>query len=311
MTANVKQQLNYATSTIARVISDHTLRMTIISQKKTMSVKETRNAFQFLSTETLFQDADNFATKTVDSFETCEKIPTGHNISRKIKAGILIPPSLSEKFLRNFGTTKIMVTKTAPVYLAAILEFIIEKILSSSVQYAKTDERIRLTIRDVEMAVKSCPDINIFLDKLGITFIGGGVVPEIHHSLLLKKPRKKKAENSQKKRRFRPGTVSIREIKRIQKTSNCLTFAKLPFERLVRQILTKFKDLKCSKEVFIVIQYYIEQFMVKLLHDANLAAIHGGRVKITPADVFFITDLRGYQRVDSTPYQVTTTDTCG
>ena len=41
-----------------------------------------------------------------------------------------------------------------------------------------------------------------------------------------------------KKRRFRPGTVALREIRRCQKLSDLL-ICKLPFQRLVREITGK------------------------------------------------------------------------
>ena len=49
--------------------------------------------------------------------------------------------------------------------------------------------------------------------------------------------------------RFRPGTVSIREIKKLQKGSNCLILAKFPFEKLIRSILYNIsgKNIKISK----------------------------------------------------------------
>jgi len=37
--------------------------------------------------------------------------------------------------------------------------------------------------------------------------------------------------------------------------------------------------MKISKEVFIILQYNIEQYIIDILRDANLTAIHSGRVK--------------------------------
>jgi len=52
--------------------------------------------------------------------------------------------------------------------------------------------------------------------------------------------------------------------------------------------------MKISKDVFIVLQYYIEQFIVDFLRDANSAAIHSNRVKLMPMDIAFICNLRKY-----------------
>ena len=76
--------------------------------------------------------------------------------------------------------------------------------------------------------------------------------------------------------------------------SNCLTFAKFPFERVVRGIVNKNNSsMKISKDVFIILQYYIEQYVVDILKDANMAAIHAGRVKLMLTDIEFICNLRG------------------
>ena len=51
--------------------------------------------------------------------------------------------------------------------------------------------------------------------------------------------------------------------------------------------------MKISKDVFIIIQYFIEQYVVGILKDANAAAIHAGRVKLMITDIEFISSLRG------------------
>ncbi|OTF78070.1 hypothetical protein BLA29_012337, partial [Euroglyphus maynei] len=52
----------------------------------------------------------------------------------------------------------------------------------------------------------------------------------------------KDGEKSQmKKRRYRPGTISLREIRRYQATTHHL-IPRLPFQRLVREIAQNLKD---------------------------------------------------------------------
>jgi len=310
ITANAKQQLNSAVCIFAKIVSDKVSHLTTIAKKKTMSVKEVENATNLLLTGKLLSGTIAHGAESIEKFESGE---TKHS-SRQDKAGILFPPSIAEKFLRNFGLSKIMVTKTTPVYFASVLEYFVIQILVNASRIAKENNRVRLTIRDLELAVRTDLDLSILFGRCKLSFVGGGVLPQIHESLLNKKPRKKRKntkvlENSssdvKKGHRFRPGTVSLREIRKFQKVSNCLTFAKFPFERLVRGIVNKYKsDMKISKEVFIIIQYYIEQFVVDLLRDSNSAAIHSGRVKLMSVDITFITGLRRYQAVDTAPYKV-------
>jgi histone H3 len=297
ITANAKQQLNSAICSIARFLASRATNLVFISKKKTMSVKEISNAVKLTMSESFSEIATKYAEEAVEKFTNVDMKHT----SRQDKAGILFPPSISEKFLRNFGFTKIMITRSSPVYFASILEFIVSDIILLASKLAKENNHVRITIRDLEMVVRTNTDLSHLFETCKISFIGGGVVPQIHESLLNKKPRKKRTKTEteepdiKKSHRFRPGTVSLREIRKFQKTSNCLTFAKFPFERFVRSIVNKYNDgMKISKDVFIVLQYYIEQFVVDFLRDANSAAIHSGRVKLMPGDISFICNLRKY-----------------
>jgi histone H3/H4 len=53
-------------------------------------------------------------------------------------------------------------------------------------------------------------------------------------------------------------------------------------------VKSKGKDVKMSKQVFSIIQYHLEAYIVGILHRSNLAAVHAGRVKLLPDDIDFI-----------------------
>ena len=282
ITSNSKQQLNSIICLIAKNISLTTINLTQIAKKKTLSEKEVSNSIKVIFPEKLSNKIIDFAEKTIKTFENDEK---QKGTSRQDKAGIIFPPAQSEKFLRDFGYSKIMVTSFAPIFLACSLEFFTEEILKESVLSAKNNKRIRITIRDLEMGVRNNKDLNSLFIKENMSFLGGGVKPYIHVSLLKKHKKKQKKqeqkEGDKKKHRFRPGTVSLREIKKYQKLSNCLTYAKFPFEKIVRKIVKeKLKEdntMKISKEVFTILQYYVEQKLIGILKQANFAAIHAGK----------------------------------
>jgi histone H3/H4 len=294
ITCNSKQQLNSCMCIITREISRMVIKLTEIAKKKTMSDKEVSNAVGIMFSGDLATNSIREGEKSVSKFN--EKTSKGS--SRQGKAGIIFPPSIAEKFLRNFGYSKIMVTSTAPVFLASVLEYLATEILILSSKSATNNKRIRITIRDIQLSIGEDKELSDLFKSLNVSLIGGGVIPYIHPTLISKKPRKKKkivdSKNGIKKpHRFRPGTVALREIKKFQKTSNCLIFAKFPFERLVRSIVKTKKDgMKISKDVFIIIQYYIEQYIVDILKDANNAAIHAGRVKLMRSDIEFICNIR-------------------
>ena len=83
------------------------------------------------------------------------------------------------------------------------------------------------------------------------------------------------------RRRYRPGTVALREIRRYQKTTNLL-IRKLPFQRLVREIAQQFNmDLRFQSTALLAIQEAAEAYLVALFEDTNLCAIHAKRVRVS------------------------------
>merc|ERR1712000_59754 len=83
-----------------------------------------------------------------------------------------------------------------------------------------------------------------------------------------------------KPHRYRPGTVALREIRRYQKSTELL-LRKLPFQRLVREIAQDFKtDLRFQSSAVMALQEASEAYLVGLMEDTNLCAIHAKRVTI-------------------------------
>ncbi|EFJ13679.1 hypothetical protein SELMODRAFT_171192 [Selaginella moellendorffii] len=96
------------------------------------------------------------------------------------------------------------------------------------------------------------------------------------------------------KRRFKPGTVALREIRRFQKSYELL-LRPLPFARVVREITNVFSSevSRWTAEGLIALQEAAEDYLVHLFEDTNLCAIHGKRVTIMPKDLHLARRLRG------------------
>ena len=106
-----------------------------------------------------------------------------------------------------------------------------------------------------------------------------------------KAPRKQLATEAakdsapRKPRRYRPGTVALREIRRYQKSTDLL-IRKLPFQRLVRELALSFRaDLRFQKAALMALQEAAESYLVTLFEDTNLCAIHAKRVTIMNKDI--------------------------
>mmetsp|Transcript_11159 Transcript_11159/g.18236 ORF Transcript_11159/g.18236 Transcript_11159/m.18236 type:complete len:135 (+) Transcript_11159:79-483(+) len=102
------------------------------------------------------------------------------------------------------------------------------------------------------------------------------------------------ASPAAKPRRYRPGTVALREIRKYQK-STALLIRKLPFARLVKGIAQSFaNDFRWQAKAIEALQEAAEAYLTHLFEDANLCAIHAKRVTIMPRDMQLARRIRGY-----------------
>ncbi len=93
------------------------------------------------------------------------------------------------------------------------------------------------------------------------------------------------AGSVKKTRRYRPGTLALRDIRRYQRSTQLL-IPRLPFQRLVRDISAKWKpDFRFQSSAMMAIQEATEAYVVALFEDTNLCAIHAKRVTIMPKDI--------------------------
>jgi histone H3 len=109
-----------------------------------------------------------------------------------------------------------------------------------------------------------------------------------------------------KPRRYRPGTVALREIRRYQRSTELL-IRKTPFQRLIKEIAEGIKlDLRFQSAAISALQEAAEAYIIGLFHgihlthtylivDSNQCAIHAKRVTIKPKDLQLARRLRGEQ----------------
>ena len=164
ITSNAKQQLNNLLIIIAKLITEKTLYLVEVSKKKTISVKELENSVGILFSGELKNVIIEEGKKSVIKFrENIDEEKKGFSVQNKI--GIIFPPSMCEKFLRKFGNSNIMITVESPVYLASVLEYISAEILDLSSSIASAHNRIRITVRDLEIAIRTDYEFNSFFNK--------------------------------------------------------------------------------------------------------------------------------------------------
>lgn len=88
-------------------------------------------------------------------------------------------------------------------------------------------------------------------------------------------------------RRARKGMGALRNIRFYQRQSDCVYFTKTAFVRLVkhRLSLVSTEAWRFNKVALDQLQVFLESHVVRILENANLAAIHAKRETVMPKDV--------------------------
>jgi len=96
------------------------------------------------------------------------------------------------------------------------------------------------------------------------------------------------------RRRYRPGTRALLEIRKFQKSSHLL-IPKLPFSRVVREVCSKIcsADMRFQSAAILALQEASEAYLVTLLEDTMLCAIHAKRVTVMAKDMQLARKIRG------------------
>jgi histone H2A len=114
----------------------------------------------------------------------------GKSTSRSAKAGLQFPVGRIGRFLKK-GKYATRVGAGAPVYLAAILEYLTAEILELAGNAARDNKKTRIVPRHIQLAVRNDEELNKLFGS--VTIAQGGVLPNIHSVLLPKKSKKEKA----------------------------------------------------------------------------------------------------------------------
>ncbi|XP_034994819.1 histone H2A.J [Zootoca vivipara] len=125
--------------------------------------------------------------------------------SRSSRAGLQFPVGRVHRLLRR-GHYAERVGAGAPVYLAAVLEYLTAEILELAGNAARDNRKTRIVPRHVQLAVRNDEELSRLLGR--VTIAQGGVLPNIPAALLPRKagtggaasgaaPRKKATQASQ------------------------------------------------------------------------------------------------------------------
>ncbi len=104
--------------------------------------------------------------------------------TRSARAGLQFPVGRMHRLLRKGNYAK-RVGGGAPVYLAAVLEYLSAEILELAGNAARDNKKTRIIPRHLQLAIRNDEELNKLLS--GVTIAQGGVLPNIQSILLPKK----------------------------------------------------------------------------------------------------------------------------
>ena len=110
--------------------------------------------------------------------------------SRSNRAGLQFPVGRIHRLLRK-GNYAERVGAGAPVYLAAVMEYLAAEVLELAGNAARDNKKTRIIPRHLQLAIRNDEELNKLLS--GVTIAQGGVLPNIQAVLLPKKTEKKAA----------------------------------------------------------------------------------------------------------------------
>eukprot|EP00731_Ephydatia_muelleri_P002523 Em0001g2523a len=104
--------------------------------------------------------------------------------SRSARAGLQFPVGRVHRLLRQ-GNYAERIGAGAPVYLAAVMEYLAAEILELAGNAARDNKKQRINPRHLQLAIRNDEELNKLL--AGVTIAQGGVLPNIQSVLLPKK----------------------------------------------------------------------------------------------------------------------------
>uniref|UniRef100_A0AAX7UFB9 Macro domain-containing protein n=1 Tax=Astatotilapia calliptera TaxID=8154 RepID=A0AAX7UFB9_ASTCA len=142
-------------------------------------------------------------------------------LSRSARAGVIFPVGRMMRYLR-IGTHKYRIGMGAPVYMAAVIEYLAAEILELAGNAARDNKKGRITPRHIKLAVANDEELNQLLR--GVTISNGGVLPRIHPELLSKKRGGRVKVDSQ-------ASVTDKQEERLKSKKPTKTFKKVKGKR--------------------------------------------------------------------------------
>lgn len=281
---HITKQGLVAMDRLLRVVAEQLVdKVLMFNDKKTITSMEIVTALRLMCNEEISKGAIFFANNKLMKFQESEEerknSKENKSVSRESRCGLTFSVSAAEKYVRKFDLIDMNVSSNSSIYLAAILEYLCNYIFSKTIVITTEQKKVNITVRHIFLAVSNDTNLS-FIKDIGITFLECGVEPE---NIVCKRRGPKSC----------PGSKTAMNIRTLQKGSDML-LQHAPFNRLVREIVSKLKHLESpryTKEFFYYLQAYSEYKLIELMRNSNKIANHSERETVYAKDINLVLSL--------------------
>ena len=181
ITEDAKSQTNYFLNVLAEEIIDEVVKILnrVYKMKKkrspdrkTISSRDIQSAIRIILPGSLAKHAISEGTKAVTKYTSASSWSDyspnkrSKKSSKAGKAGLQFPPSRIKTLMKN--QTRQRIGDGAPVYLAAVLEYISAELLELSGNNARNRGKTRISAEDLAKAIENDEELDTLANKLDL-----------------------------------------------------------------------------------------------------------------------------------------------
>ncbi len=151
-------------------ISDDIRKLCVYSGKNTIGKEDVKLVTTFIMRDPLLSKLLDYNDERLNDYN--ESVNNKHKndtpMRREKRANLILPVSLVEKYLTNFGKSKLRISKNTPVYFTSTIQFVLTHILQLSLNYDNTHKTMKA--RDLFMSGEEDVNIKELYDRYNVTF---------------------------------------------------------------------------------------------------------------------------------------------
>ncbi|XP_055539909.1 histone H2A-like [Wyeomyia smithii] len=197
--------------------------------------------------------------------------------SRSSRAGLQFPVGRIHRLLRK-GNYAERVGAGAPVYLAAVMEYLAAEVLELAGNAARDNKKTRIIPRHLQLAIRNDEELNKLLS--GVTIAQGGVLPNIQAVLLPKKTAPKTSGKAAKKSGKAQKNITKGDKKK-KKPRRKESYA-IYIYKVLKQV---HPDTGISSKAMSIMNSFVNDIFERIAAEASRLAHYNKRSTITSREV--------------------------